>query len=81
MINCTFLKGYWLLHLNIDALSDMGMKIGLEVKREKCVLSHHQNAGQDHNINMANWSFETVAKIKYFGATLIKIAACNFVVT
>ena len=31
------------------------------------LLSHHQNAGQDHGIKIGNRSFENVAQFRYFG--------------
>jgi hypothetical protein len=34
------------------------------------LLSRHQNAGQNHNIKVANRSFETVAQFKYLGMTV-----------
>jgi hypothetical protein len=33
------------------------------------MLSRHQNAGQNHNIKIANRSFENVAQLKCFGTT------------
>jgi hypothetical protein len=48
-------------------------EIGLEVNAEKTkymVMSRHQNAGHNHNINIDNKSFETVEEFKYLGATL-----------
>jgi hypothetical protein len=34
------------------------------------LISHHQTAGQDHNIKMDNRSFENVAKLKYLRMTV-----------
>jgi hypothetical protein len=34
------------------------------------LLSRHQNAGQIHDIKIANTSFENVAQFKYLGTTL-----------
>jgi len=31
---------------------------------------HHQNAGQSHNIKVANKLFEYLAKLKYLGITV-----------
>jgi hypothetical protein len=33
-------------------------------------MSHHQNAGQNHNIKIANRSFGSVAQLRYFGMTV-----------
>jgi hypothetical protein len=33
------------------------------------LLSHHQNAGQNHNIKIANRSFENVVQFKHLGMT------------
>jgi hypothetical protein len=35
-------------------------------------LSHHQNAGQNHDIKIANRSFENVAQFRYLGTTVTK---------
>jgi hypothetical protein len=34
------------------------------------LLSRHQNAGQNHDIKIANRSFENVAQFKYLGMTV-----------
>jgi hypothetical protein len=34
------------------------------------VMSHNQNAGQNHNIKLDNRSFERVEQFKYLGTTL-----------
>jgi hypothetical protein len=34
------------------------------------LLSHHLNTGQDHDITVANRSFENVSKFKYMGMTV-----------
>jgi hypothetical protein len=34
------------------------------------LLSHHQNAGQNHDIEVANRSFEKVAQFRYLGMTV-----------
>jgi hypothetical protein len=34
------------------------------------LLFHHRNAGQNHDINIVNRSFENVAQFKYLGTTV-----------
>jgi hypothetical protein len=49
------------------------MEENLEVNTEKTkymLLSRHQNAGQNHDIKMADRSFENVAQFKYLGITV-----------
>jgi hypothetical protein len=44
------------------------MEVDLELNAEetkRMLLSHHQNAGQNHEIKIANRSFENVAQLKY----------------
>jgi hypothetical protein len=49
------------------------MEVGLEVNAENTkymLLSRHQNAGQNHDIKIANRSFENVAQFKHLGTTV-----------
>jgi hypothetical protein len=34
------------------------------------LLSHHQNAGQNHDVKIANSCFENVAQFRYLGMTV-----------
>jgi hypothetical protein len=54
---------------NTETLIDPSKEVGLEVhtRKIKYMLSHHQNAGQNHDIKIANRSFENVAQFKYCG--------------
>jgi hypothetical protein len=76
-----------LLGDNIDTIkkitetaTDASKEDALEVNAEKpkktkyILVSRQQNAGQNHNINIANRSFENVAQFKYWERQLqIKI--------
>jgi len=45
----------------------------LEVNGDKTkymIMSQDQNAGQSHNVNIDNSTFESVDEFKYFGTTL-----------
>jgi hypothetical protein len=58
---------------NTESLIDAAKEVGLEVNSEKTkymLLSRHQNTGQNHNIKIANRSFENVAHFKYLGTTV-----------
>jgi hypothetical protein len=56
---------------NTQTLIDAGKEVGLEVNTEKTkymLLSRYQNAGQSHNINIANGSYENVAQFMCLAA-------------
>jgi hypothetical protein len=58
---------------NTLILIDASKEIGLEVNTEKTkymALSRHQNAGQNHDINIGNRWFENVAQFRYSGTTI-----------
>jgi hypothetical protein len=58
---------------NTQILISASKEIGLEVNTEKTkymLLSRHQNEGQNHDIKIANRSFENVAHLRYFGTTI-----------
>jgi hypothetical protein len=57
---------------NTKTLIDASKEVGLEVKakKTKSVLSCHQNAGQNHNIKIANRCFANEAQFRYLGITV-----------
>jgi hypothetical protein len=59
--------------VNTQTLIDTSKEAGLEVNADqsKCLLlSRHQNAGQNDQINSTNRSFENVVQLKYLGTTV-----------
>jgi hypothetical protein len=60
------------INKNMESL-DARKEVGLEVNPEKTkymLISRSQKRGQKHSIKTLNWSFEDVAKFKYFRTTL-----------
>jgi 23S rRNA-/tRNA-specific pseudouridylate synthase len=60
---------------NTEALTGASKETGLEVNAQNTkyiLISHHQNTGKNHNIRVANRSFENVAKLKYLGTKVTK---------
>jgi hypothetical protein len=53
----------------IDATKEVGPELNVE-KTKYTLLSRHQNAGQNRDIEIANWSFENVSQFKYLGTTV-----------
>jgi hypothetical protein len=53
----------------IDANKEVDLEINVE-KTKYMLLSHHQNAGQNRDIEIANRSFENVSQFKYLGMTV-----------
>jgi hypothetical protein len=58
---------------------DASKEVSLKVNAEECkymLLSRHQNARQNHDIKIANRSFEIVAKFRYLGT---RVTNQNFI--
>jgi sorting nexin-29 len=58
---------------NTETLINASKEVGLEVNAEKTefmLLSHHQNSGQNHDIKIANRSFENVVLFRHLGTTV-----------
>jgi hypothetical protein len=55
----------------IDASKEAGLKVNTEkTKYTRMLLSRHQNAGQNHDMKIANRSFENMAQFEYLGMTI-----------
>jgi hypothetical protein len=49
---------------------DVGLEVNTEKEKTKCMLlSRHQNAGQNHDMKIADRCFENVAQFRYLGTT------------
>jgi hypothetical protein len=58
---------------NTNTLSDASKEAGIEVNPEKAkymLLSHRQNAGQNHDIKIGNRSSENMAHFKHLRTTV-----------
>jgi hypothetical protein len=58
---------------NTETAIEASKKVGLEVNAEKTdymLMSHHQNAAENHNMKTVNRSFENVACFKYLETTV-----------
>jgi hypothetical protein len=58
--------------ISTETLIDASKEVGLEVNAHKTkyvLLSHHQNAGRNHDIKTVNRSCKNAAQFKYLGTT------------
>jgi hypothetical protein len=55
----------------IDASKEIGLEVNVE-ENKSVLLSRHQNAGQNRDIQIPKGSFESVVKFKYLGTTVTK---------
>jgi hypothetical protein len=58
------------LKKNTETLPDASKEVGIEVNTRKTtcmLLSCHQKTGQNHNIKIANGSFQNLEQLKYLG--------------
>jgi hypothetical protein len=57
------------LAMNSDASKEIGLEINVE-KTKYLLLAHHQNAGQNRHIKIAERSFENVSQFRYLATTV-----------
>jgi hypothetical protein len=56
------------INKNTEALLEASSDVGVEVNTKISVcLSRHQNAGQNHNLMIANRSFDKCGNVQMFG--------------
>jgi hypothetical protein len=67
------------INKNTETLTDASKEVGLKVNIEKTkymLVSHHQNASQNQNIQIANRAFKHMSQFRYLGMT---VTSQNFI--
>jgi hypothetical protein len=59
-----------LLGDNLDTIKRNTQTLIGATKKLSMLLSHHQNAGQNHDIKIGNSCFENVTQFRYLGMTI-----------
>jgi hypothetical protein len=59
------------INKNTETSTDTSKVVSLEIKTKYTLLSHHQDAGQNHDIKIVKRTFEYVAQLKYLGERVI----------
>jgi hypothetical protein len=63
--------GEEIIFLSVLSLEELQARSEVNTKKTQyMLLSHHQNAGQNHDIEIASRCFENVAQFKYLGMTV-----------
>jgi hypothetical protein len=57
------------LRKSLESIKEVGLEVNTE-KTKYMLLSHQQNAGQNHDIKIANRCFENEAQFRYLGTTV-----------